>query len=117
MLSMDLRKLLRNCHEGWNDPVFTLVLNHPPKGGWMAMSFSSLAEQEGLKGDVDTIKQDRTTRKKGSSPGNESAGAAALTDASKFSHNADMEAPTEATPRCWSQGDLGSEPACSASAM
>ena len=54
-LSMDLRKLLRNCHEGRYDSVFTLVLNHPPKGGWMAMSFSSLAEQEGLKGEVSNL--------------------------------------------------------------
>ena len=57
-MSMDLRKLLRNCHEGRYDPLFTLVLNHPPKGGWMAMSYSSLTEQEGLKDEVRNLKNE-----------------------------------------------------------
>ena len=93
-LSMDLRKLLRNCHEGRYDPVFTLVLNHPPKGGWMAMSFSSLAEQEGLKGEVSDLKLEFLKWKNGSSPvasGQVGAGGGPVS-----SHNDDPEAPPEA---------------------
>ena len=93
-LSVDLRKLLRSCHEGRYDPVFLLVLNHPPKGGWMAMSFSSLAEQEGLKGEVSSLKKEFLKWKNGSSPvavGQVGAGAEPV-----GSHNDDMEAPPEA---------------------